>query len=171
MFAFAQNKKLKKGLRRACRAFAGLAIGCQFLVPAGYMPGSFADGTPFVFCRMYAPAAENHATTAKPPSDDHAQSHNMHSMHAGMPDMAGHTNEISDNDSAHHDGHIGAEAWENCPLGALGAGAALAFSIQTPLLPPGTDSISTLSAAPPRSFSIQSAQARAPPNSLISLTS
>lgn len=147
-----------KGLRRAWLRFAALAIGCQFLVPTGYMPGSFANGTPFMLCDMYTSVPEHRSA----PNSEAV--HEMGSMHAEMPDMASHSPSTGE-----HEEHLGADAWENCPLGALGASAALAFSIEPAIEPAGPDQISTSLAALPSSISILTARARAPPATAIQL--
>lgn len=102
------------------------------------MPGSFADGTPFVLCDMFTSVPDQHA------------------MHADMADMAPAV-------ATEHEDHSNAEAWEHCPLGALGAGAALAFVIQPHIAPGEPDQISTSTSALVRSASILTARARAPP--------
>ncbi|MDX1602098.1 MAG: hypothetical protein R3209_03450 [Salinimicrobium sediminis] len=53
-------------LRRTARALAVCAIASQFLVPAGYMPGALANGTPYVLCHVYTggPAARTPAADA-----------------------------------------------------------------------------------------------------------
>jgi hypothetical protein len=134
--------KLTRRLRRAGLRVAALAIGCQFLVPAGYMPGSFANGTPFVLCTMYTAARGHHDATDS-----------MGAMHADMPDHS----------AAQHEEHTGAEAWEHCPLGALSAGAALAFDLQPAILPGEPDRIPMLFVVRTGSTTLLTARARAPP--------
>lgn len=138
-----RQTRIRKGLQRAWLRIAAVAIACQFLVPTGYMPGSFADGTPFVLCDMFTSVPDQAV------SDPHA-------MHADMADMAPAV-------AAEHENHSNAEAWERCPLGALGAGAALAFVIQPHIAPSEADQIATSIAALVRSASILTARARAPP--------
>ncbi len=155
MHVLHRHSRLRAGTRRTLRRgwlrFAALAIGCQFLVPTGYMPGSLANGTPFVLCDMFTSTpAQHHAM-------DTASATGMGAMHADMPEMA----------SAEHEDHGGAEAWENCPLGALGFAAALAFAIEPGIAPLRGDQISTSLAALPRGISLLTARARAPPASAI----
>lgn len=147
-----KRRKLVKPIRGGLRLFAAFAIGVQFLVPTGYMPGSVADGTPFVLCKMFS---------AAPTYDAVAQDHSAHHMDAMSAEMA----DMAPNASAHtqHSDHIGAEAWEHCPLGALSFGAALAFAIDSSVTPVEASQISTLAALPQRGISIFTQRARAPP--------
>jgi hypothetical protein len=150
MLARIRRTITRKMLRRAWLRFAALAIGCQFLVPTGYMPGSFADGTPFVLCNMLMP--QKHSATMQ-------QADSMHAQMPGEMPAAAHTGGM-----AEHDEHAGADAWEHCPLGALGASAVLAFAIETPVAPAEPDRISTELALPRQHVCTPVARARAPPH-------
>lgn len=152
------RRPITRSARRMLRVLAALAIGCKFLVPIGYMPGSFANGTPFVLCDMYG------ATPGQ---------HEAHSMSAEMsPDMSPSMSDsaMPGSGMAEHEEHVGAEAWEHCPLGALGSGAAMAFGIEPVVDSTGSDQISDFPTATPRSISILAARARAPPVTANQLT-
>jgi hypothetical protein len=143
--------KLRFAWRSVLMRCAALAIGCQFLVPAGYMPGAFANGTPFVLCHMYTgalaartPAADAHA---------HAGMHHDAGMHHAAPAPA---------DTAHDD-HTNAEAWEHCPLGALSATAALAPSFALNFSAPAHERVATTRPAPAGIVAPIDLRARAPP--------
>jgi hypothetical protein len=119
------------------------------------MPGSFANGTPFMLCDMYGVTPAGHATHAMPSAASADMSPEMSMAASGM---------------AEHEEHLGSEAWEHCPLGALGSGAALAFDFAPAIDAAGTDEVSDFLAATPRSVSILAARARAPPATAVQLT-
>lgn len=111
------------------------------------MPGSFADGTPFVLCDMFS-GDVGHAGA----------------MDADMHGMASLGGAHAAND-AEHSNHSNAKSWEHCPLGALGAGAALAFAAEPAIAAPEPDQIATYYAVALRSAATITQRARAPPHS------
>jgi hypothetical protein len=126
----------RSALRTLWQRAAAVAIGVQFLVPAGYMPGALADGTPFVLCHMYAgaPGPQEHGAAA---------THAAHAAAAHSGHAASSLADVSPHDSADghaagtgHEDHSDADVWENCPLGALSSGAPLAAAaVNVPALP------------------------------------
>lgn len=144
-------------MRRLLRQLAAFVIAVQFLVPAGYMPGSLAAGTPFVLCSMFTGNAD-HDTT----SHADAMQGDMPNMAAAAGQRAAEAATDTANETAHSN-HSNAEAWEHCPLGALGAGAALAFAIDTSLPALAADEVATHYAIAQGSITAITQRARAPP--------
>lgn len=114
-----------------------LSLAARALTPAGYMPGSVADGTPFVLCPNSTPGAGYFLERR-----DNGHAHHQH--HQGSDDTA-------------------ADApWEFCPFGvALTPGAPAADPLP-PFLVPGHAATAApvviLRAGPSRAF-----RARGPP--------
>lgn len=87
-------------LRRWLLRATSVALACNFIVPAGYMPAALADGGPFALCGF---GLVSHAKMS------HGSRHGDHS------DADGDAPEGSPED-----------AWKYCPLGALSASSAIA---------------------------------------------
>jgi hypothetical protein len=96
----------RKQLRRLLLRATALALGCNFIVPPGYMPAALADGGPFAFC----PSTPGPGLPA-----DHSNHHGHQSgQHSGQSDAPD-----GDSDPA------SPGAWDYCPLGVLSASCAL----------------------------------------------
>jgi len=150
--------KLRFAWRALWMRFAAVAIGCQFLIPSGYMPGAFADGTPFVLCHMYTRALAAH-TPGAPEHDHPAAAHHDAAAHHG----AAHHDAAPANSDAAHDNHTGAEAWEHCPLGALSGTAALAPSFAPAFSGPEHERVTTTRPVAAGIVTLIDLRARAPP--------
>jgi hypothetical protein len=133
-------------LKRALRRVAALAIAVQLLMPSGYMPGRFADGTPFVLCHMYTAALDFRALPPHVTGDDTAHDH-------------GHARSAPSD----HDEHSGGDAWENCPLGALSSLPVMATVLAPAVIAFDPDSISTQTATLRPTAATVRPRARAPP--------
>lgn len=105
------GRSVRRLTRKTLARIAALAICVQFLVPTGYMPGAWANGSPFVFCGSHSSELAND------------QSHTAHREHATSNDTTDHA------PSEHqHSDSVGGDAWEYCPLGAAASDAAFTFS-------------------------------------------
>jgi hypothetical protein len=112
--------------RRLLRAIACVAVGTKFLIPAGYMPGPLAAGSPVQLCD-----AGFHVVL-------HDHDHSVHAGHGG-----GH--------SEHDHGSKTEELqWKHCPSGALAAAGAIPVEYRLDLpvavterLPPGDVAVGT----------------------------
>jgi hypothetical protein len=150
--------KSRNAWRSLWLRFAAIAIGCQFLVPAGYMPGALADGTPFVLCHMYTGALDLGSRDAHEPAG-----------HAAHHDAAIHEHAAGTDEAPAHENHTGAEAWEHCPLGALSAAAALAPALAPEPAARVHERLSTTSTARAGIGALIDLRARAPPTPRIRL--
>lgn len=92
--------KLRQFLLRA----TVLALACNFVVPAGYMPAALADGAPFALCGFGFQSLGQMG---------HGAHHDHHADHTD-----GSANADTDSGSPE-------DAWEYCPLGALSASSAV----------------------------------------------
>ena len=93
-------------------------MALRALTPAGYMPGSLADGTPFVLCPSSTPGAEYFLSRG--------QAGQAHEHHHNQADSLADTDTPDD------------RPWEFCPLGAAFAAAAPAHEAASTLSVDGT---------------------------------
>lgn len=136
--------RVRRGLLRA----SVVAVACQLVVPAGYMPAAVAGGSPFALCgNLPIPDVSGGA--------DPAAGHGLHEHQ---------TDHTSHADSSGGDEESPAtHAWEACPLGVLSAQAApiSSFEIQLECFQHETPATIAQSAAP--SALVLGFRCRAPP--------
>jgi hypothetical protein len=121
--------------------FAALLAGLAFraITPAGYMPGTLADGTPFVLCPGSTPGAQYFLDRS---GDAHQHRHH-HDPADGKPDVD--------------------RSWEFCPIGAAFAAIAPAYELPPETVSEGAAIAMAPAAVVPRYVGRGNRRARGPP--------